>query len=82
MTCITGMSVALGFRLLYVQRRREAEKQRSNNTGLDETAKELLEQNREERDKMEDEIKELRHRSVSINNLREFAYVLLYNAHN
>ena len=46
------------------QKRREAEKQKS--VGLDETSRELLEQNRDERDKMEAEIQELRRRNVSI----------------
>ena len=45
------------------QKRREAEKQRSP-SGLDESSRELLEQNREERDKMDAEIHELRRRNV------------------
>ena len=54
------------------QKRREAEKQRSP-SGLDESSRELLEQNREERDKMDAEIHELRRRNVR-------SYVVYYTA--
>ena len=47
-----------------VQKRRE--QQKSDAKGLDETARELLESNRKERDQMEDEINELRRRNVRL----------------
>lgn len=45
-----------------MKKRREAA-QRQNTTGLDESAKDLLESNRHERERMEDEIRELRQRN-------------------
>lgn len=54
---------------LAMKRRREAERQKS--AGLDESAKELLEQNRDERDKMEEEIQELRLRNERRKKQRE-----------
>jgi troponin T len=52
-----------------MKKRREVERQKS--AGLDETARDLLEQNREERDKMEEEIQELRMRNERRKKQRE-----------
>jgi len=45
-----------------MQKRRDAQRQESH--GLDDAAKELLQFNKEERNKMDDEIRELRERNV------------------
>ncbi|ESO10978.1 hypothetical protein HELRODRAFT_185295 [Helobdella robusta] len=52
-------------------KKRQEPKRQQNSSGLDESAKELLEFNRQEREKMEDEIDELRRRSEKRKKQRE-----------
>jgi len=77
-TAVLNSHVPHGVFDTLVQKRRETEKQKS--AGLDETARELLEQNRDERDKMEAEIQELRRRNVSTSQPRRRPLTVSTNA--
>jgi len=55
--------LCVAFRLFHFQKRREAKA--VDSTGLEEADRELLENNKNERSHMEDEIKELRDRNVT-----------------
>jgi len=59
-----------------LQKRREQQNLQGRK-GLDESARELLENNRQEREHMEDEIQELRKRNVSVLKCLSFPIIIM-----